>query len=130
MKLSVFSIHEIYNELNKDDVSGITYSRGDPLHRENIFEIAAMTKQTRIHLPNKTQWLYTGYKCEKLRNMAKSNENIKSILNNVDVIVDGRFHKELASPDKPWVGSSNQRVINVKESIKQEKVVIYDQQAS
>lgn len=52
---------EIFNELSKDYISGITFSGGDPLHENNLDEVLKLVKQIRISFPEKTIWLYTGF---------------------------------------------------------------------
>ncbi len=105
-------LKEIFDELGKDYIEGITYSGGDPLHPLNRESIALLTGITKKMFPNKTQWLYTGYTYSELIYMY--DENIDKILENIDVLVDGRYDESLRSPNEPWVGSSNQRVIYLK----------------
>ena len=57
---------EIYEELDKDYVSGITFSGGDPLHPANITEVTAFAKEIRKRYPGKTIWLYTGFRWEEI----------------------------------------------------------------
>lgn len=109
---------EIFTELNKDYISGITFSGGDPLHPDNRLEVLELISEIKSKFPNKSIWLYTGYLFEDI---LKWNLDIS----NIDVIVDGEFKKELFSPKQPWVGSSNQKVINVKESLKTNSIVTF-----
>lgn len=105
--------NQIFNILSQDWCSGVTFTGGDPLHpcnRDKIHELCEYIHNT-MH---KSVWIYTGYKYEKLD---------KAYLSNIDVLVDGRFIEEQKSPFAHWVGSSNQRVIDVQESLKQNKVV-------
>lgn len=108
---------EIFTELNKDYISGVTFSGGDPLHPDNRLEVLELISEIKSKFPNKSIWLYTGYLFEDI---LKWNLDIS----NIDVIVDGEFKKELFSPKQPWVGSSNQKVINVKESLKTNSIVL------
>lgn len=110
-------LQEIYQELDYDYISGITYSGGDPLHPANISEITAMAKEIRKRYPHKTQWLYTGSTWEELEH--------KEILRYIDVLVDGEFIVEQKDTSLEWKGSSNQRVIDVQESLKIGKVVLH-----
>ena len=57
---------EIFAELDKDYVSGITFSGGDPLHPANITEVTAFAKEIRKRYPGKTIWLYTGFLWEEI----------------------------------------------------------------
>ena len=70
-------------------------------------------------------WCYTGYKIEDLLKRSQKEMKLKEFLENIDVLVDSPFILELKSYDVPFRGSSNQRLINAKESILKNKVVIY-----
>jgi len=107
---------EIFHELNKDYVSGITLSGGDPLHPNNREEIATLIKEIRSRYPSKTIWLYTGYTFEEINNL--------SFIKDIDVIVDGRFIKEELDPSLQWKGSRNQRVILVKHTLDSNTIVL------
>lgn len=108
---------EIFAELDKDYVSGLTLSGGDPLHLSNRQTVTELVKEVREKYPNKTIWVYTGY----LWGLVKDLEIIKYI----DVLVDGRFDIERHSLDLHWVGSSNQRIIDCKKSIGLDKPVLF-----
>lgn len=115
------AIKEIVEELSKDYCSGITFSGGDPLHPYNRKEILNIIENViKPYFPNKTIWIYTGYKWEELLNDMVCNKIIKLI----DVLVDGEYIQELNSPDKHWVGSSNQRVIDCKKSLAKNKIIL------
>ncbi|WP_367280290.1 4Fe-4S single cluster domain-containing protein [uncultured Clostridium sp.] len=101
---------ELFEALSKPYIEGITYTGGDPLFSSNIETITALAKEIREKFPDKTQWLYTGYLYEEIKDLC--------ILKYLDVIVDGEYQEELRSPNQPWVGSSNQRVIYLKEAKK------------
>lgn len=107
---------EIQAELEKHYISGITFSGGDPLHpanRNEVLKLATLAK----HLYGKSIWLYTGYDWEQIRRTPG--------IENIDVIVDGKFIEELADMNYPWAGSTNQRVIDVKKSLELGEVVLY-----
>jgi len=94
---------ELFEKLDKDYISGLTLSGGDPLHPENIREIIKLAKQVKEKFPNKTIWLYTGFLFEDIANL--------EITKYVDVIVEGQFEKDLKNTKLHWVGSLNQNVI-------------------
>ena len=94
---------EIFEQLDKDYISGLTLSGGDPLHPENIRDITKLAKQVKERFPDKTIWLYTGFLFEDIANL--------EITKYVDVIVEGRFEKDLKDTKLHWMGSSNQNVI-------------------
>ena len=115
---------EIFEELGKTHVSGITFSGGDPLHPRNRSHVFLLIKQIKEKFPTKTIWVYTGYTWEQIQ----GNKYLPSVIKFVDVLVDGKFEKEKADFNYHWAGSTNQRVIDVQESIKKGQVVLYDNQ--
>lgn len=114
---------EISEELQKDYVSGITFSGGDPLYPENRKMILFIIKRIKESYPDKTIWLYTGYKYEQL--VFEGDFRTCQILKNCDVIVDGKYKKDLRDINLKWRGSSNQRVIDVRKSLDKGEVVLY-----
>ena len=60
---------EIFDELEKDYIHGITFSGGDPLHMANAYDVTQLAKEIRKKYPNKSIWLYTGAKWEEVKNM-------------------------------------------------------------
>ena len=136
---------ELFRELGKDYISGITLTGGDPLHENNLDEVISLIKEIRERFPSKTIWLYTGYVVKLVEhrmvdldynivygysfmteNPSKNAiDNFKraSIIGGVDVVVDGEYKEELRDVSLHWVGSSNQRVIDIKKSIEQKRVI-------
>ena len=108
---------EIFAELEKDYVSGITFSGGDPLHINNAYEVAELAKEIKETFPKKTIWLYTGAKWEEICKM--------DLMEYVDVLVDGEFECDKKDANLHWKGSANQRVIDVKETLKTGTVVLH-----
>lgn len=115
---------ELFNELKKDYISGITFSGGDPLHIKNRKEVARLVEKIKSSFPQKTIWVYTGYVFEDLISM--NEDSINLILQNIDVLVDGKFYVKLKDVNAPWVGSTNQRVINVQETLTKEQIVLHN----
>lgn len=128
---------EIFNELSKDYISGITFSGGDPLHENNLDEVLKLVKEIRISFPEKTIWLYSGYNFDLLNSKyneykytsfaANADEWLTrwEIISNVDVLVDGEYIDEQKDFTLKFRGSKNQRVIDVQQTLKQGKVVLY-----
>lgn len=123
---------ELFEELAKDYISGITFSGGDPLHENNIDEVLDLIIEIKKRLPTKTIWLYTGYTWDYL---FFNDDNLKEICNDqtrraiilgCDIVVDGKYIESLRDISLKWCGSSNQRVIDVKRSIEEDKVVLYE----
>lgn len=113
---------EIFRELKKKHVAGITFSGGDPLHPRNRSHVFMLMKQIREKFPDKTIWIYTGYTWEQIQ----ENKYLPTVIKFADVLVDGRFEQGLAEVNYHWAGSTNQRVIDIQESIKKGQVVLYD----
>lgn len=101
---------EIFAELEKSYISGITFSGGDPLHQANFINVKDLAEEIREKYPDKTIWLYTGDVWENLYN--------NPILKSIDVLVDGEFHIDERDVKLLWKGSKNQRVIDVQETLK------------
>ena len=108
---------EIFEQLDKDYTSGITFSGGDPLHPANINEVTALAKEIREKYRQKTIWLYTGSLWEEIR--------CEEIVKYLDVCVDGEFEIAKKDVSLQWKGSSNQRVIDVQRTLKEGKVVLH-----
>lgn len=102
---------EIYNQLDKPYISGITFSGGDPLHSANRLDVRSLMEEIRQKYPQKTIWLYTGDRWEDVLHYP--------MMKYVDVLVDGEFRIELKDVKLQWKGSSNQRVIDVQKSLDQ-----------
>lgn len=102
---------EIFDQLSKDYIHGITFSGGDPLAPYNVRTISDLISKIRNSFGNKKSiWVYTGYTYDELLKSINSNSDIKNILNLIDGLVDGEYIKELRDVTLPWVGSSNQIV--------------------
>lgn len=99
----------VCEELDHDWVSGLTLSGGDPLYPASVPEVTDFVKRIRERYPNKTIWMYTGFKYENVKDL--------EVLNYIDVLVDGKFVKALADVNYKWAGSTNQRVIDVRKRI-------------
>ena len=111
--------NEIFAELDKDYISGITFSGGDPLHPSNISAVTALARKIRQKYPQKTIWLYTGALWEEIQ--------YEEIVNYLDVCVDGEFEAEKKDVTLKWKGSSNQRVINVPATLREGRIVLHAQ---
>jgi anaerobic ribonucleoside-triphosphate reductase activating protein len=112
-------IDELKQEILKvKDHDGITLSGGDPFFQvEPCLEIAKFCQDNHLNV-----WCYTGFTFEQLR--SKNNPKIEEFLKHIDVLVDGLFVLEQKSLSLKFRGSKNQRIINVRESLKKNKPVI------
>ena len=102
---------EIFEQLDKPYISGITFSGGDPLHSANRMDVRTLMAEIREKYPEKTIWLYTGDVWENVMHYP--------MMRYVDVLVDGEFMIEKRDVKLMWKGSSNQRVIDVQKSLRQ-----------
>lgn len=100
---------EIFDQLDKSYISGITFSGGDPLHPANKDGIKKLSEEIKAKYPNKTQWLYTGYSWEEIFS--------DSVIKDIDVLIDGEFKIDLKDNTLMWKGSSNQKVIDVQKTL-------------
>ena len=107
---------EIFQQLDKKYISGITFSGGDPLHPANRLDVRNLMAEIKEKYPAKTIWLYTGASWEDIWQMP--------LMQYVDVCVDGEFIVELKDTKLLWKGSSNQRVIDVQATLQQEEKTI------
>lgn len=103
---------EIFAELDKDYISGITFSGGDPLHAANRLDVKNLIMEIKEKYPRKTVWLYTGDSWEDIMR--------SPVVQKVDVLVDGEFQIEKKNVKLLWKGSQNQRVIDVQATLAQE----------
>ena len=108
---------EIFNELDNDWCSGITLSGGDPLFPGNRADIALLVKEIKEKYPNKNIWCYTGFTWDELMEQVETDDNLKTILDNIDVLCEGRYIENERNINKHWVGSNNQKVLDVHKSL-------------
>lgn len=102
---------ELFAQLAKKYISGITFSGGDPLHPANRMDVRNLMAEIRERYPGKTIWLYTGDTWENIREYP--------LMRYVDVLVDGEFQIDKKDTKLLWKGSANQRVIDVQASLRQ-----------
>ena len=110
---------ELFDDLSKNYIAGLTLSGGDPLSSINRYEIIPLLMEIKDTFPDKDVVCYTGYLWEDVKDL----EAIKYI----DILVDGEFKIDLSNPSPMWVGSTNQRIIDVKKSLKENKVILAEE---
>ena len=111
---------EIYEQLEKDYISGLTLSGGDPLYINNRADVECLLSDIKDKFPDKNIWLYTGYLWEEICELP--------LMKYLDVVVDGRFVLAEADNTLYWKGSKNQRVVDVQCSLKQGQVILHERQ--
>lgn len=120
----------LFELLNNNQIKGITFSGGHPLEKENIFEVSKIVTRIKCELPDKDIWLYTGWKYEDLlvranKSTTAEDKILKKLLSKIDILVDGPFIEELRDLSLAYRGSSNQRIIDVKESLQSGTIISY-----
>lgn len=108
---------------------------GEPLHPKNVQNVLKIVDEIRVSYPTKNIWLYTGYTWEQIMHPVITDINSeqlkmlqmrKELVSKCDVLIDGRYVDELRDISLHWRGSSNQRVINVQETLKQKQIVLWE----
>lgn len=107
---------EIFEQLDKNYISGITFSGGDPLHSANRFDVKNLMSEIKEKYPDKTIWLYTGDVWEHIHHYP--------MMKYIDVLVDGEFIVEQRDVNLRWKGSKNQRVIDVQSTLKRTDPIV------
>lgn len=112
------SVDELMREIVSDPFADVTFTGGDPFFQPEAFAELAR----RIHAEtSKTIWAYTGFLFETILQHSAQN----ALLSQIDVLVDGPFVQSKHTPDLLFCGSSNQRIINVPDSLAQGRVVLW-----
>lgn len=117
---------DLFEKLSLPFVDGITFVGGEPFQNAN--HLIPIAKRIKAEHPEKTIWSYTGYIVELLL-MLDDNDPRREFLDYIDVLIDGQFIDEERDESdlKVYRGSSNQRLIDVKESIQLQKAILYKQ---
>ncbi len=123
--------YKILKAMEPDYIKGFTLLGGDPFEPENCAALVPFMKRMRKLYPEKSVWCFTGYDYERdlLTGKKGDAETVLKLLRTLDVLVDGRFVEELKDLNLRFRGSSNQRIISVKESLKKDKIVLWDGEA-
>lgn len=119
----LFDIDDLVYDINRNVLlHGVTFSGGDPWEQADKFAYIA----EKVKKPGFNIWSYTGYTYEFILDNRDKRKGWRDLLNNIDVLVDGKFEQELYDPALKFRGSSNQRIIDVRESLKKGEIVILD----
>ena len=119
---------KILEELDHPYVSGLSILGGEPLEYVNQKGLLPLLKKVKEKFPEKSIWCYTGYTFDNdvVGNMFENWNETKELVSYIDVMVDGKFEEDKKDLNLKFRGSSNQRVIDVQESLKVHKVIPYD----
>lgn len=120
--------------IDRPYINRISVLGGEPLAEQNLDEVLSLIKEIRISFPEKTIWLYTGYEMSEIVKQEQY-ERVSGIpdvwskrweiIKQVNVLVDGEYIDEQKDLTLKWRGSKNQRVVDVQQSLAQNKMVLY-----
>lgn len=113
------TINRVLELCEKDHIEGLSILGGEPMHPKNIEGTTKLAKAFKEKFPNKDVWAWSGFLFDR-------DLKDKEVLNYIDTLVDGQYVDELRDPTLKWKGSSNQRVINVQESLKCNDIILRD----
>lgn len=122
---------------NRPYIKRISILGGEPLAEQNLDGVLKLVNKFRLSCPNKTIWLYTGFDFDFVRHSFEESKKMLQvswkdsaikrwdIISNCDILIDGRYIESQRNPSLHWRGSSNQRVIDVQESLKQNRIILF-----
>ena len=113
------TIEHILDLCDNDYIVGLSMLGGEPMHPTNLPGTTKLAKAFKERFPNKSLWSWSGFTYEDY--VSK-----QEVINYLDVLVDGQYKDELRDPRLKYAGSTNQRAIDVKKSLKKGKVVLFD----
>ena len=120
-----FNEEEILKRIKENSIlNGITISGGEPLCKENIPGVLKFIKDVKEIRPEFNVWCYSGYTLDQL--IDRNDEETNKCLNEIDVLVDGKFEEDKKNLSLRFRGSSNQRIIDVQKSLKENKTVLFE----
>lgn len=120
--------------IDRPYIKRVSFLGGECLAEQNLDEVLNLTQQIRISFPEKTIWLYTGYELseiikqeqyEKVSGIPDVWSKRWEIIKLCNIVVDGEYIDEQKNLTLKWCGSRNQHVIDVKQSMAQNKMVLY-----
>ena len=114
------TLDKILNLCDNENVEGLSILGGEPCHPKNIEGTTRLAKAFKAKFPKKDLWIWSGFSFDK-------DLKDKELMNYADVVVDGQYIDAVRNPSLKWKGSDNQRVIDVKKSLKEHNVSLYEQ---
>lgn len=125
-----------FSIVSKPYIKRVSILGGEPLAKQNTEEVLSIIKKIKEGFPDKSIWLYSGYTLEQIMYPVTTDdfnpdrdawfEQRKEIVALCNVLVDGRYVDELKDITLPFRGSSNQRIIDIKKSLANNEVVLYN----
>lgn len=121
--------NEIIKALSPDYIQGFSLLGGEPFEAENQKVLASFLKKLKEIYPHKDIWCYSGYNFESdmLTGKLGDEKITNEMLRNIDVLVDGEFIESLKNPSLRFKGSSNQRIIDVKASLENDELILWEE---
>ena len=113
------TVNRVLELCDKDYVEGLSILGGEPMHPKNIQGTTELAKAFKEKFPNKSLWVWSGFTFDR-------DLKDKDALKYIDVLVDGQYVDELHNPKLEWTGSSNQRVKDVQETLKANKLILFN----
>lgn len=119
---------EILDALSPEYITGLTLLGGEPFEPQNQKELVRLLRKVRAQYPSKTVWCYSGYLLDRelLSESRARCEYTDEMLSMIDVLVDGRFVEKQKDIRLVFRGSSNQRIIDVKKSLEDREIVLWE----
>lgn len=118
------TINEILKALEPSYINGLSLLGGEPFEYINQKGLLPLVEKVKERYPNKNIWAYSGFLYEEL--MSMEYPETREILKLIDVLVDGKFDDDLKDPYLYFRGSSNQRVIDLKETLKKKNIILHE----
>lgn len=125
----------LFEKLSKPYIQGVTFSGGHPLEPQNVKDVYNLIVDIKSQFPEKDIWLYTGYELsiynftvlyKGLDKQSMHHNYMTMILTSCDIVVDGPYIEEQRDLTLAFRGSKNQRLIDVKKTLKQNQIVLYE----
>lgn len=119
---------DIIDSVKPSWIAGLSVLGGEPFEPENQAELLEFLKEFKKIYPQKSIWCYSGFTIEEITGKKKSRaftESSLEILSLLDVLVDGRYEKALKNISLKFRGSENQRVIDVRKTLRENKIILY-----
>lgn len=119
-------MNKILNSCEPSYVTGLTLLGGEPFEPENQTELLRLIREFKKRYPNKTVWCFSGYTYEQIIGDSRAKTDISDeMLSYIDILVDGKFEKEKHDITLRFRGSSNQRIIDLNSTRKENKVILW-----
>lgn len=128
------SLKQLLEYLSKPYIQGLTISGGHPLEDRNLNDVYNIIKRVKMVYPTKDIWIYSGYTLKEIieRDEAFEKHEVNGIspfdvIKECDVLVDGRFDINKRDISLAFRGSSNQKIIDIKETFKNNKITLWEE---